>query len=93
MFIIKRGGIVEIDYYVFDACTSLSNINLPEGLKTIRENAFRGCTSLEKITIPESVEFIDDNAFNGCNKLTIYCVENSYAHRYAVQKGVQFQLI
>lgn len=53
----------------FANCTSLENINLPEGLTDIKNGAFSGCTSLKNIVIPESVTSIGDGAFIGCTNL------------------------
>lgn len=53
----------------FANCTSLENINLPEGLTDIKKGAFSGCTSLKNIVIPESVTSIGDVAFSGCTNL------------------------
>ena len=45
---------------VFQGCTSLKNVILPQGLACIGEKAFMNCTSLESITIPASIVFIGD---------------------------------
>lgn len=49
--------------------TNLKEMILPEGLKTIGENAFGACKQLTDIKIPESVEVIGDFAFYSCPKL------------------------
>lgn len=54
--------------------------------------AFAHCNSLSSISIPESVTSIGFCAFNDCNNLTIYCKENSYAHQYAIDEGIPYQL-
>ena len=48
---------------VFQGCTSLKSVILPQGLARIGEKAFMNCTSLESITIPASIVFIgqEDN--------------------------------
>lgn len=48
---------------VFQGCTSLKSVILPQGLAHIGEKAFMNCTSLESITIPASIVFIgqEDN--------------------------------
>ena len=56
-----------INYLAFASLPQLSNIVLPNGLKTIGEAAFAirlgTGTALESITIPGSVTSIEDNAF------------------------------
>ena len=47
------------------------------------------CENLETAIISESVESISPDAFDNCPKLTIYCFENSYAHRYALNNNIQ----
>ena len=43
--------------------TSLTTINLPEGLETIGEDAFSGCTNLTSITLPSTLRSIGSSAF------------------------------
>lgn len=45
---------------VFQGCTSLTNVILPQGLTSIGTMAFMDCTSLVSIAIPASVVFIGD---------------------------------
>ena len=45
---------------VFQGCTSLKSVILPQGLASIGTMAFMDCTSLESITIPASIVFIGD---------------------------------
>jgi hypothetical protein len=54
---------------VFEGCTSLTNITIPDGVTSIGEWAFQDCTSLTSITIPDSVTFIGDDAFENCTSL------------------------
>lgn len=54
----------------FWACTSLTNINLPDGLRTIEWGGFRECTSLNSIKIPDNVTEIESYAFEDCTSLT-----------------------
>ncbi len=53
----------------FSWCSSLTSINIPEGVTSIGELAFYKCSSLTSITIPESVTSIGSSAFNYCEKL------------------------
>ena len=48
---------------------SLTNINIPNSVKSIEEDAFEGCSSITSITIPDNVTSIGP-AFNDCNSLS-----------------------
>ena len=50
--------------------SSLSHIELPEGLDTIGVGAFLGCTKLTRLTVPQTVTVIDMSAFNSCTNLS-----------------------
>ena len=91
--VIFYSNIKEIPEQAFYMCTSLEEINLPESLKSIGKFAFGDCSSLKTITIPKGVNSIGKNAFSNCSKLTIHCYENSYAHTYAVDNNIPFELI
>ena len=43
--------------------TGISEVILPDGLKTVGRNAFQYCNALTKLVIPQSVESISGNAF------------------------------
>ena len=45
--------------------TSLTSVDIPNGITKIGANAFRGCSRLTSITIPSSVTNIGNNAFSG----------------------------
>jgi hypothetical protein len=55
---------------VFEDCTSIKEITIPESVTEIGDYAFEKCTSLEEITIHEGVTKIGKKAFNGCTSLT-----------------------
>lgn len=63
----------------------------PEGMKSIGASAFSG-SGFQAIWVPESVVDISDTAFEGAD-MVIHCYEDSAIHRYAVEKGMAFQLI
>lgn len=54
-----------VDPYNAFKGNQLTDIKLPETLKTIGAQAFDGCIRLESIVLPESVETIGDHAFAG----------------------------
>jgi hypothetical protein len=50
--------------------SSLTSVNIPNGVTTIGEDAFAYCTSLTSVNIPNSVTTIVDQAFMTCTSLT-----------------------
>lgn len=55
---------------LFDHCTELRNIIIPDGVEVIKNAALNCCDSLEWVYIPDTVEEIEDSAFNHCISLT-----------------------
>ena len=55
--------------YVFEKCTELTSITIPNSVTTIGEAAFYRCTGLTSITISNSVTTIGDYAFEKCTGL------------------------
>ena len=53
----------------FAGCSGLTEVGLPETLKTIEDGAFEGCSGLTAISIPYGVTDIGERAFAGCNGL------------------------
>ncbi len=73
----------------FMNCAELQTVALGGNVSTVQTRAFANCENLETAIISESVESISPDAFDNCPKLTIYCLENSYAHRYALNNNIQ----
>ena len=61
--------VTEIEDWLFEGCSGLEIIVLPESLIKIGKGALSGCTSLERVEIPKEVIKIGCNAFEGCKKL------------------------
>ncbi|MDE7473589.1 MAG: leucine-rich repeat domain-containing protein [Muribaculaceae bacterium] len=63
----------------FKDCTSLTAIELPQGVATIGADAMRGCTGLTRVTLPATLAYIGHDAFSytaltdidlsGCHRL------------------------
>lgn len=62
-------GITEILRNAFMDCTSLREVDLPDGLLAIQEQAFAGCTALERVELPRGLTKIDRWAFLDCESL------------------------
>ncbi|MCD8180423.1 MAG: leucine-rich repeat domain-containing protein [Firmicutes bacterium] len=93
-----------IGYQAFAECESLEEINIPTNVKTIGSNAFYNCRALKNVTMPDSITEIADDVFNGTNLFevgaslmasggTITCSEGSTAYNYAVEKGIETNVV
>ena len=60
----------------FYNCTEITNIVIPNSVKSISNNAFQDCTGLVSVTIPSSVEEIEHRAFMNCFNLQNVTIEN-----------------
>ena len=70
----------------------LVNVNLPETLTSIGDNAFSNST-LESIIIPKSVGTIADQAFKDCQKLTNVTIESKAIFQNIVEQNAQGYLV
>ncbi len=82
-----------INAQTFRNCTSLQSIAIPDNVTLIGAYAFQNCSSLRNVIIPQSVTSISSTAFDGCNNLTITCYDNSCAMQYAIDNGIDYDVI
>ena len=68
--VVVEEGVTAIGNYAFFECGTLTEAELPQSLRRIREMAFGYCYILPKLTVPEGVEAIDGNIVYRCNQLT-----------------------
>ena len=54
----------------FSACSSLTNVTIPDSVMSIGAYAFSDCSSLTSVIIPNSVTSIECYAFYNCSSLT-----------------------
>lgn len=58
-----------IDESAFADCSSLSEINIPDGIASIAKYLLNGCSSLKNLAIGKDVASIGEDAFRDCNSL------------------------
>ena len=67
----------------YDSSRKSEDYIIPNGVKTIAENAFFNAENLKKVVIPEGVETLEHNAFLGCKNLTNISFPKSLKHMEA----------
>ena len=55
--------------YVFQGCTSLTELDIPEGWTRIEQSNFAFCSSLRHVHLPETLTSIEGSAFSNCSSL------------------------
>ena len=94
--------ITSVEYYASTAtipsqcfynCSSLNHVVITDGVTSIGKLAFANCPQLSYVRIPYNVTSINLTSFNNCPNLVIYCYTDSYAHQFAVEKGIDYVLI
>ena len=69
--------VTSIGICAFRNCTSLTHVEIPDGVTRIGSRAFKNCTSLTQILIPDSVTRIDTHAFYACSSLKQIALHNN----------------
>lgn len=64
--------------------TLVEELEIPQGVTSIGENAFRGCASVTRVTIPDSVVKIETGAFADCQNLSEIVVAENNKHYKSV---------
>ncbi|MCQ2189572.1 MAG: leucine-rich repeat domain-containing protein [Paludibacteraceae bacterium] len=84
------GNVKSIGHYSFNN-DGLESVKICEGVETIGESVFLNNAKLTEIWIPQTVSSI--GSLNAIPKTAkIYCVENSYAHQWAVDNKRPFEI-
>ena len=79
-----------INRMAFCWCSSLKSIDLPEGVKTIGDRTFAYSSALVDVYVPQSVNNIGSVSFTGSSKVRLHVAEGTYAHEYAISKGIPY---
>ncbi len=82
------GSVLSIADYAFSARDKLTNIEIPESIRSIGSYAFSNCTNLATVSFAENSQLrgIADYAFENCSKLTSIMFPEGidYIGRYAL---------
>ena len=70
----------EIGSSAFNGCSSLSKINYPESLSSIRSSAFFGCSKLPSPVFGNQLETIEGSAFSNCTSITDITIPGSVTY-------------
>ena len=81
--VIVPGTVKKIPLDTFYQCIKLTKVTFEEGVEEIRKEAFTDCPDLQSLVLPKSIKYIADPAFLDCGEFTVYCYENTYAHKWA----------
>ncbi len=92
MYVALPESVSVIEDNTFNGCTSLQLVDISKNVTSIGDGAFSGCTALAEIMIYPGVVSIGEGAFDGLGGV-IRCVRNSYAHNYAVENNLNYQIL
>ncbi len=73
---IDNKNVTSIGDEVFYGCSSLTEINIPDGVTSIGKSAFYGCSGLTEINIPDGVTSIENQVFYECSSLIKIYIPN-----------------
>ncbi len=68
--------------------TAITEVRLPDTVRSIDAQAFADCTALEKLFCYSREVTVHDTAFEGCESLIVYCYINSGMDTYARAHGL-----
>ena len=75
--IVLKDDTYSITEGAFVYCRGLSNISIPQSVKSIGSYAFSNCSGLSSIVIPDGITRIEDKLFIGCTSLISVSIPNS----------------
>lgn len=67
-----KEGTVGISNYAFYNCATLTDIKMPDSVKTVGRAAFYDCSSLRSVKLPDTLSVIDDYTFYRCRSLQLF---------------------
>ena len=94
-------GVTTIANTAFYVTPNLTKVTLPESVTNIGRDAFSDCYNLNNVTILNKAAQIGEKAFyvyldtpeHWNDKVTVYCYEDSTAHKYAIENNIKYSLL
>jgi len=80
----KIGGVA------FTYALYVTEVDIPDTVKTIGNLAFAYCKKLNNVTVPQDVTLIYPKAFYKSNNVTLNVAEGSYAESFAEKNGYKY---
>jgi uncharacterized repeat protein (TIGR02543 family) len=90
------GNVINVHDNAFSGCRGLVSAIFEEGVMRLGDTIFGqrwggdSVPNLRAIVIPQSVQFMESGAFNGAENATVFGIQDSYAHTFAVQNSIPF---
>lgn len=79
---------------IFQACSNLASVTIPDGVTSIGRSAFENCSSVDGFTIPQTVDTIGAYAFFNCKGvLNVNCDIQDASYFDGPFAGSRFSLI
>ena len=75
----------------FNGCANIKEVVIPNNalMNTVFASTFAGCSSLEKVKLGDEITTIESGAFADCPNVVLHVYEDSYAHTWALENGVE----
>lgn len=73
---VNLGSIKTISANMFNGCSNLKELVIPDTVKTIGSNAFSSCVSLEKVTLPDNLKYLPSYCFSSNTALKTINLDN-----------------
>ncbi len=80
IFLVKavlHTNLTVISEHLFENCTHLREVVIPESITVIGQSAFQNCKTLNKIFLPDRITYIGTRAFANCENLQEIKIPNS----------------
>jgi len=90
--IVIPSDVVKITGGAFEGNSIPHTIIIPTSVTYIGDFAFKRCTEVKKIIIPETVNYMGESVFEHSPNVKIYGSIGSYAHQYAKDNGIPFEV-